>query len=112
MLFYGIGQIYLSKSPNVAWYDDTAAQKYSNQWLPTCLTDYQVSVVALCAVFLVSFSTYVLYHMVKPDDGKIPHGSQHYKADVGTNSRPHAAGVGHDAGLLGWGEEQWASPFG
>jgi len=78
----------------------------------TCLTDYQVSVVALCAVFLVSFSTYVLYHMVKPDDGKIPHGSQHYKADVGTNSRPHAAGVGHDAGLLGWGEEQWASPFG
>lgn len=43
------------------------------------IKDWRVSVVALCAVFLVSFSTYVLYHMVKPDDGKIPHGSQHYK---------------------------------
>ena len=74
----------------------------------------QVSVVALCAVFLVSFSTYVLYHMVKPDDGEIPHGSQHYKTHAAGPARPHSgiSGVGHDGGLLGWGEEEWTSPWG
>lgn len=76
--------------------------------------DWRVSVVALCAVFLVSFSTYVLYHMVKPDDGEIPHGSQHYKTHAAGPARPHSSisGVGHDGGLLGWGEEEWTSPWG
>lgn len=51
------------------------------------LKDWRVTAVAVAAVFLVSFSTYFLYHMVKPDNGEIPHGSQHYKT--------HPTGNGH-----------------
>lgn len=48
---------------------------HSNEPWGIEIKDWRVAVLAVSAVFLVSFSTYFLYHMVRADDGVSPGGS-------------------------------------